>query len=536
MAVEPVTRKKYQPKPKTSPATGTAAGLKEIQGKVVVSEEYHETPPQVKVKIQLKADELDKAYTAIDERLSGYGRYFQRGGQLVVVLDVPAIDIVRGPLTQPTVRGLTVDGLRAALADKVTFTKFDKRLKDFKPCGLDRETAGAYLSEARKCGLPVLRGLITAPTIRPDGSILQRPGHDPETGLFLAGGKFSPVLDTPTREDAEKALTAILAPLAGFPFVDDPDKAAAVAAVLTVIARPCLSVVPMFAITARTMATGKTLLAWLIAFVGAGRNNWASASYTTDAEELAKSVLSLALAGETIQCFDNIDRPFKSGKLCDWITNPEIGGRILGQSKTSTIPNLVTFLATGNNLTLAGDLTTRALRIAMDAGVEHPEERAFEVDLRQWVPANRGRLVAAGLNILRAYHLAGKPKPQGWSEFGRFEAWSDLVRGAVVWLGMDDPLVTKDSLAELDPVTESLGEVLTAWHECFGNESKTAAEAIKQGSAQLQEAIDNAINSPQGVKPKTLGKWLKSYEGRIVDGLKISSKRYQGIKFWKVEG
>src|SRR5690606_3990739 len=43
--------------------------------------------------------------------------------------------------------------------------------------------------------LRVLRGIIEAPTMRPDGSILSEPGYDPATGIYLdTGGVVFPAI------------------------------------------------------------------------------------------------------------------------------------------------------------------------------------------------------------------------------------------------------------------------------------------------------------------------------------------------------
>ena len=49
-----------------------------------------------------------------------------------------------------------------------------------------------------------------------------------------------------------------------------------------------------------------------------------------------------------------------------------------------TVLTNVLWLITGNNLVFQGDMTTRVVICTMDAGIEHPESRRFERDLRTW--------------------------------------------------------------------------------------------------------------------------------------------------------
>ena len=78
------------------------------------------------------------------------------------------------------------------------------------------------------------------------------------------------------------------------------------------------------------------------------------------------------------------------------------------------------------------------LKGRLDPKVERPELQQFDYDPIADAKDNRGELVAAALTILRAYHVAGRPGrlPQLQS----FAEWSDMVRSAMVWLGVEDPV------------------------------------------------------------------------------------------------
>ena len=54
---------------------------------------------------------------------------------------------------------------------------------------------------------PTLAGIITTPTLRPDGSILKDAGYDPATQLLLIDPPPMPEIpEKPTRDDALAAL------------------------------------------------------------------------------------------------------------------------------------------------------------------------------------------------------------------------------------------------------------------------------------------------------------------------------------------
>src|SRR5207244_2913010 len=110
---------------------------------------------------------------------------------------------------------------------------------------------------------PQLMGVIEAPTMKPDGGLLDKPGYDAGSGIvFLPSGEFPPIPSSPTWEDASAAAARLLEPFADFPFLDSEARAAAVAAVLSLVARHAIDgCVPLFAVRSPAPGTGKGLLA-----------------------------------------------------------------------------------------------------------------------------------------------------------------------------------------------------------------------------------------------------------------------------------
>ena len=118
-----------------------------------------------------------------------------------------------------------------------------------------------YLARIGAWNLPVLTGVVEAPIMRPDGSILGSPGYDEETRLyFYSDDDWPPVPEQPTRADAEIALRELMAPFSEFPFVAPVDKAAALSAMLTALDRRGMDVAPIHGFTAPAYGTGKGLL------------------------------------------------------------------------------------------------------------------------------------------------------------------------------------------------------------------------------------------------------------------------------------
>jgi putative DNA primase/helicase len=396
--------------------------------------------------------------------------------------------------------------------------------------------------------IPRLTGIAEAPTLRPDGTVLDRPGYDEATGLLFDPGhaSFSPVPTSPTKAEAATALDKLLALYEHFPFTDEPARAVAVAAVLTTLARKAMRAAPLHAFTAPKMASGKTLLATIPAYIATGRAAPAMAQAHNDDEE-RKRLLAVLLDGSPIILIDNAERPLRGDALCAILTEQTFSDRLLGASRQATVPTDATFLATGNNLVLHGDLATRAVICALDPGCERPEERRFALDLHRHVPEHRAYLATAALTITRAYLTAGAPRPTGLVNFARFEDWSRLVREPLIWLGMADPCLSRRRIEDRDPVRDALGCLLEAWHANFGGKAQTVAHAIETSGMTsmaekvlaLREALD-AVGSFRGsIDSRRVGNFIAKHERRIERGLRFERELAPsgtGVVRWKVQG
>lgn len=406
----------------------------------------------------------------------------------------------------------------------------------------------AFLSAKGYWTLPPLSGLVTCPIIRPDGSILDKPGYDKITGLYADfDAKNFPLVDIkPTKEEAQNALAILKDALSEFAFKTDIDRAVALAAMLTTILRPSVRSAPLFAFSAPTPGTGKSTLANVIGIIATGRN-CAAMDFNRDENEFKKAVFASLMEGSPVTLIDNIMGEFNSSLLNIILSEETIKGRVLGFSKNASLPTTSLWLATGNNLTICGDMTRRTLICTLDAEVEKPAERQFQrKNLEKWILDHRGKLVHAALTILRAYHVAGKPIPDGMKPMNGFNDWSHFVRGSLAWLGEADP---KDSQLEIeahDPEREGLRTVLHAWHEHFGNGFVTTKDLLAReapgggelpdSQIALYQALLEAIPHRRELTSRALGKWLANHANRVIDGLNLHQDKDPHIKtaLWQV--
>jgi putative DNA primase/helicase len=140
-------------------------------------------------------------------------------------------------------------------------------------------------------------------------------------------------------------------------------------------------------------------------------------------------------------------------------------------------------------------------------------------------------LVGAALTILKAYHAAGMPDRP--ARLQGFEEWSDIVRGALMWIGLADPAETQDSLRENDPKLTKLIRIATVWRSAFGSDPKTVSEAVARAEEKkmtgtwenyrsepahpdLFEAFMAIARRGPAINPEAIGKYLSSEVDRVV--------------------
>ncbi len=442
-----------------------------------------------------------------------------------------------------TIRPLDQAALEHRVERDCRFVRYDDRRKKLVVTDAPPKAIHRMLSRPDHWPeIPPLTGLVSSPVLRWNATVLSQPGYDPESGLVFdpQGVVFGKIPHAPSWDDAREALHSVQMILKDFPFVDASSEATAVAALLTPLVRGACPNVPMFLATAPTMATGKSLLLALVGYIATGRRPTTIVE-SHSADEDIKRLVSLSRAGHTVITIDNVEGNLKSSTLCVALTEPEFTARLLGTNDMYAIKPNATFYASGNNLVAEGDLSSRVMVIALDAGVERPAERTFEVDLHKEVPKLRGQLVPALLTIVLAYLHASSPKVDA-PIFGRFEDWCRLVRDPLMWLGMADACEGRRSVEAVDPVRQSLGALLVSWHAVFGSTPMKVGDVIKlvtpgaeigkldaKACEELREAMVDVAGSAHGViYGNSLGKFIGKQRKRIEGGLRFERKGSSG--------
>lgn len=385
--------------------------------------------------------------------------------------------------------------------------------------------------------LPTLAGIAESPRVRPDGSLLVRPGYDPATHLVLAeyaGWRDMAVPEAPTPDDLAAALITIGELICNFPFVGRADRANALGYFLTPILRPAISgAIPLAAFDALSkQGTGKTLLMRLGSIVATGRDVPLTA-VPNDEAEWRKSLTALLLEGRDVVLFDNAAKTMiESATWANVLTAPEYDDRVLGASKRVRLPVRCTWGISGNAMVFGGDMVRRTYRIMLDAGVERPEDRTgFRHELPSWAFEHRGELLRACLVLCR-YWWSNECPRSPVPIWGSYEEWTKTVGGVLHCAGVPDFLGNRQEFREAADVerAEWFGFV-SALAEALGvgrvfktsdvvGAVQTNHDMVERLPTPLREAWDREKDSKFSTK---LGRALGRHAGAVFGSYRLAS-------------
>jgi hypothetical protein len=395
-------------------------------------------------------------------------------------------------------------------------------------CTPAREVLAAVLAGKTWPGVPALRAIIGAPVLRRDGTLLQAPGYDPATGLYLASKvDLPPVPEQPTAKQVDKARAFLLGRfLRDFPWSSPADRANYVALLATPILRHFTrSLTPFGLIDATMPASGKSIL------TGGPGMLYGQKILTWPEEdgELRKSITAVFAEQVGAVIWDNLAEGtvIDSAVLAQLITQREWSDRQLGTSRNVANVNDRLWMATGNNLQVGGDMASRTVRVHLDPNMPHPESRdqsGFGIPhLDQWITAPGNQMIVLWhlLVLVLDWTRAGAPRSGGIS-MRQFTPWAQALGGFLAHHGIDGFLTNIADVREVDEDAARWRGFLTAWHDRHGtspvtaNELRRSAEPAQIGG-DLHDPWDGLfITTRNGRLPNAivLGRMLTGQTGR----------------------
>ena len=389
---------------------------------------------------------------------------YRRDGAMVRIFEIG--DAGYEPGDGPAqVHPLEVIGLRT-----VMHTTWDTRVwattasgrQRLKPVFAPIDAVNVLLKRTKELrGLPDMTGATHSPVLRPDGSVLTQPGHDPATGLVYLPpeGLAVSVPDKPTAKQIRDALALLMDLVAEFPWVTPEDQANYLAAWVSVVMMPVIeNPGPMLLINAPMMGSGKTYLA---AILEATHGAVMRPPLVPDDTELSKRIVAvLDKTTAPVIVFDNCADPIGSPVLASVLTSNTLSERILGKSEDAELSTRRLWVATGNNIQLAGDMARRGLWTTIDPQMPQPWTRTgFKyANPAEQVRAHRGNYLSAMLTLARAWALAGMPRVSERTDSAA--AWYGTMTGVLRVAGLNV------EVGKTERDKRSRGLRTTSWASC----------------------------------------------------------------------
>lgn len=425
----------------------------------------------------------------------------------------------------PRVVPVDVVYLHNQIAKTCQFQRFDMRAKawfDTKPSKYFAETIMASDGEWKFRKLTAVTG---AAAYLPGGRIVDQPGYDEESGIFVLDPPQMPAIpEIPTREDALRALALLDELLEEFPFVNAESYSVGLSHLMTGVLRTAMNVAPAHAVSAHTAGTGKSFLQNLASYMMTGDAS-PFMTWPGNEEEGEKRLDANMLSGVPIIAIDNVNGAIGGNRLCHVADSVKMLVRPLGSSQKIAVGNTWVLCVNGNNITIIGDLCRRVIMAQLDARVERPERRRFRKNPRTMILNDRGKYIAAVFTIARAYHAAGYPEATRLSPLESFEEWSQLVRDPLVWLGRADPVESQKFVIEKDPERDRLIQFMHALSRA--PKPLRASEIVGIVKSPMPSEIKTAVEEflPANlITPRSLGKWLMARQGKPEQGMSIELK------------
>lgn len=430
----------------------------------------------------------ERALEILKERNKTEPFIFQRSGRLVTIRTVKRERAKDGKLVkEKVIVAIDLDILRGMLTRSMNFVRINQQGRTIQ---VDPpQTVAKDLLSIGNWSLPILAGLTEVPTLRPDGSILDVPGYDLATQLVYlpdATMHIPEVAEKPGRAEVEEAKSIIYEVIGDFPFDSDASAANAVGALLTAVIRPAIDGhVPFLLIDATRAGTGKSKFADILAYAATGQMGAFKGAPDNNAE-WGKVITTTLMEGGQINIFDNIRARLDSSALDRLVTSHYWSDRVLGTNENVKLANRGVWLATGNDIIIGGDLPRRVYRIGLDAGTATPwnrrgaDEDTEFINLDEWLPVNRGRLVWAVLTIARAWYAVGKPIDKSLPVFGSFEEWARTIGGMLKHAGISQFLNNLVSYQfEADYENRQWAQFVQALHDQFEDREFTTSDISK---------------------------------------------------------
>lgn len=503
-------------------------------------------PAQVRVEFYGEVDAIEQITKALKSGV--VPDVYVRHGQLVRVRRWSQ----EGGRVSPVAQVITVAMLRADLARYAEVVKAKVSKKKGDDGEVEHElnwveampsaaVCEAVLTQTDWEPVPRLDGIVSVPYLRADGSLNQTPGFDSASWTYYEPERELAVVPKPEPSTVAAAKAWLLDDFLGdFPWATPGDKANYVALLVTPILRGFVGgLTPFGVVTANAPGSGKSLLAEEIM----GRMyRLASYPWHRREEERQKSITAAFADDRQVVVFDNVgdnDR-VDSPALAKLLTARRWDDRKLGSSEMLSYANNRLWLATGNNITLGGDIASRTVLVRLNPLAANVTRRTgFSLgDLGTWLDdtGNQDKLMAAIMVLCLAWVEGGAPREEFLMR--GFHQWVCAMGGFLAFHGVEGFLSNTGTVDDADEEADEWAAFLADLRGESSGKELTAAE-IHGLYADQWGGESGKVPLPTGYSGNTptvrgLGMLLKKKSMRFFNGLALHGRKVENTWRWRV--
>ena len=510
-----------------------------------------------------EADLYDAIAQEFDPKPS---RVYQRGGTLLHVTRDEVLRVMTAtPIDKAALYMAINRQFRVLRRDqRPTKKKTEDDSHEWLSAKIPNEVTDAYMATTHRPTVPELKAVVSSPVITESGEIRMAKGagecelYDPETKLLACYRDGWPE-DLPHPDEALETLRQVFIDTAFADPVDD--FGAGLTLLLTMMARHLITDCPAYLMTAAAEGTGKSTFVEICAAIAYGIRKIPGRTFSSESEEMNKSLLSIGRSGLPMCFFDNIPTGSRIGSapLEMALTSGVVASRVLGESKDANARFDCVVAFTANNPTASPDMARRLIVVRFDnKGVSPSQKDWKELDILTYVLRHRKKLWNSAASLLR-YHLQElhrttvkrralnlDEREQRWAEVkdreerrlwkADYPSWSRIVLGAIEpWLKCNPLHSTTEFQIECNPDLADAGSVFQA---LFGQGRLTAGEIASRArdNPALRDALDAWGKAGMPPDSRAIGRKLSGYVDRHLSGLVLMARTEHNQKrFWVAE-
>lgn len=259
-------------------------------------------------------------------------------------------------------------------------------------------------------------------------SVISEDGIHVPTGVYINKKTTVDIVTYNTLEEADKILNDIFG---DFAYGDDASLSNTIGQLITGVCRYAMGtdMPPIALTTSQTHGSGKTMETDVIHTVLYGHTvDWNPKIKTLD--EYRKTLLTNAISGTPMVCFDNLNAKLDIETLASVATAKRISGRILHTMTSVAVRNYMQICINGTAMDISTEIADRTIWKVMSTE-EKAADREFKYKalIDQQVLPNRKYILSAVFTYIENWIKKGCPISEEKQKMHRQKVWAALIGG-----------------------------------------------------------------------------------------------------------